>query len=171
MADLAFSMIDPTNATGLEAFGRWFWLNELQPLRAGEALSASALAEAKVVAVQNVDHLVVETNLDCGCSRETQVILTMATGGSLSIHTALRAVWASYMASLKATMDAGKNRRAHVGDDADAMDLVAREVAELSAVLTPCNEVYGSGGTYLESLDCRYDAETRTLTVNPSIGS
>lgn len=163
--------IDPNDFTPLAQFGASFWLDEFQPLRSGQALSSKVRCQFRDTLITDVDTLVVEACLDFGCSRKTQAILTMRTGGSVDGLTVLRGVWTGYMASLKATMDGGRNKRAHIGTDPKIMDLVVKEAKALKAKLTPCDEVYGSDGTYLEQVSFRYDPATRTLTANPSFGS
>jgi len=165
------AQLNPADPQALETFGDMFWLGGLQPLRAGEALPDHTRRKLQDAVLANIDQLNVEAMIDCGCSEETQVILTMPTPGNVDGFTALRAAWAGYMQSLKATVDSGKNDRAHIGQDPIIMDIVANEIEALGATATPCDEVYGSCGTYLEYLECKYDPASRTLTVNPIIGS
>jgi hypothetical protein len=167
----ALAKIDPNDDTALAELSSQYWLDQLQPLRGLENVLPETVTELRSQIVVEVDILVIETNLDCGCSEETSPILVLQTGGSIDGSTLLEAAWAAYMLSLKATMDGGKNDRAHVGRDADAIELATSIVARLGGYATPCDEIYGSDGTYLEAIALEYDAETRTLTANPSIGS
>jgi hypothetical protein len=163
--------IDPRDDIALEDTGKLFWLNELQRLRGLEGLKPEGASALKTMVFADVDALAIVTGKDCGCSREKATILVMPTGGTLTGATLLEASWAAYMLSLKATMDGGKNPRAHVGKDADAVELATSMAQRLGAFVTPYDEIYGSGGTYLEAIDLSYDPETRTLTGCPEIGS
>lgn len=165
------TVIAAANTAELDEFGRLFWLNELQPLRGLEGVTKEGVSHFRSTTISDVDTVAVITGMDCGCSREKATILTFPAPDTVDGATLLEAVWAGYMLSLKATMDGGRNRRAHVGRDADAIDLANAIVSRLGGTATPCDEVYGSGGTYLEALDFGYDPATRTLTVDPSIGS
>lgn len=165
------STIDPRDEGALEDVGGEYWLNELQRLRGLEGLTPKGRDHFKGIVIANVDALVIQTAKDNGCSREKATILTMPTGGSIDGALLLEATWSSYMLSLKATMDGGKNPRAHVGEDADAVELATSMADRIGAFVTPSDEVYGSCGTYLEKITLTYDPDTRTLTGEPFIGS
>ena len=166
------AIMHASDAQALTDFGRTFWLDRLQPLRGYEGLRQDFVDELRSNVITHVDVVEVVTGQDMGCSDEKSVILTMPTPAG-SVHGAqlLQAVWAGYMLSLKATMDAGKNPRAHVGGDADAVELATNMVQWVGATATPYDAIYGSDGTYLEALDFGYDPATRTLRVDPMIGS
>lgn len=165
------TVIAPTDQAALAAFGNKFWLNALQPLRAGEGLSDQERTFFQGVLITDVTRVDIVTDKNYGCSNEKTIILSFSPQRDvLDGMTLLRAVWAGYMLSLKATMDSGNNIRAHVGDDEDAVDLATATAAEIRATVTPCDEVYGSRGTYLELLEFGYDSATRVLTVEPAIG-
>lgn len=163
--------IAPTDTAELTKIGGLFWLNQLQSLRGIECVEADHADVIRGVVISDVDKVAVVTNTDCGCSSVEATILTLPTEGSIDGATILEAVWAGYMLSLKATMDGGKNDRAHIGDEEDAIDLANAIIARLGATATPCDEVYGSDGTYLELIEFRYEAETRTMSLKPYIGS
>lgn len=158
--------IDANDEHGMVLLSGSFWLNEIHHCNTEDVREAF-----RAVTILGVDTLRIDVNVDCGCSRETTTILEMPTHGQLGADTLLEAAWASYILSLKATMDGGKNERAHLNDDETLVPRALGIVKRLGAVSTPCDEVYGSDGTYLESLRFEYDPSTRTLTANPSIGS
>jgi hypothetical protein len=158
--------IDADDEYEMSVLSGAFWLNEIHT-----CLTDGAREMLAAVTVLGVDTLRIDVNVDCGCSRETTTILEMPTHGQLGADTLLEAVWAAYILSLKATMDGGKNERAHLNDDETLVPRALEIVERLGAVSTPCDEVYGSDGTYLELLRFEYDPATRTLTANPSIGS
>ncbi len=162
--------IAPTDTAGLSAFGDLYWLDELQPLRGLENAPNGIVETLRSTTIANVDQVRIVSGLDHGCSPIKATILTMPVQGSIDGATLLEAVWAGYMLSLKTTMDAG-HEDAHVGDDEDAIALADAIVARLGATATPSDEIYGSGGTFLELLEFTYDPETRVLSVDPCIGS
>lgn len=162
--------IDAGDDKTLAAFGERYWLDELQPLRGSANVPNELAAELRSTRIVGMSGIRIVSGLDFGCSREKAVILTMPTPDGIDGETLLEAVWAGYMLSLKATMDAGGDG-AHIGDDEDAVDLAQSIVTRLGATATPSSEIYGSGGTFLENLDFRYNPESRTLDVDPGIGS
>jgi hypothetical protein len=166
------TIMHANDAAALQDFGRKFWVDRLQPLRGYEGLRQDFVDQLRSDVVTRVDVVEIVAGKDNGCSNEKAVILTMPTPAG-SVHGAqlLQAVWAGYMLSLKATMDSGRNPRAHVGDDADAVELATNMVQWVGATATPYDAVYGSDGTYLEALDFEYEPTTRTLRVHPLIGS
>lgn len=162
-------IIRPDDVRGLSEFGALYVLNSLQPLRGYELVKQSYVDRLRSNVVTHVDVVEILTGLDHGRSTEKTVILTMPCPGSIDGATLLQAVWCGYMLSLNATMEAGDDR-AHVGYEEDAVELATAMTRWIGAVATPCAEVYGSEGTYLEALEFTYDATTRTLRVVPSIG-
>jgi len=162
--------IAATDAGELSEFGNLYRLDELQPLRGLEALDAEAVGLLRSVEIVGIERIEIVSRRHHGCSAENEVILSMPVEKAIDGATLLEAVWAGYMLSLKATMDAG-HARAHIGDDEDAIDLANAIVARLGATATPSAEVYGSDGTFLEMLRFSHDAATATLSVDPVIGS
>lgn len=165
------SIVQPTDAGALKLLGTAYWLDQLQPLMGVEGVDPDTVADLRNAVVIDVDRVRIATGTDFGCSPKLATILEATVAGSVDGATLLELTWAAYMLSLKATMDAGKNRRAHIGRDPIAIPHALAIAAQYDATATPCDEVYGSDGTYLEALDLSYDAATRTLTVEPIIGS
>ena len=165
--------INPLEEQALSDFGEAFWLNELHLLEAGRAFNDRGVAFFSSRDITDVDtlHIVTNAAYKDGPDDPEFVILQMPVGGTLNGMTIVRAVWAGYIASLKATMDSGKNLRAHIGQNPGTMDLVASEVSALGAELRPCDNVYGSDGNYLEQIEFNYDPITKVLSAKPVIGS
>jgi hypothetical protein len=169
--DMNAPIIAPTDTVELSHVSRVYWLGQIQPLRGMQCVEADHADVLNSVVIGDVDRIEIVTNTDCGCSAVEATILTMPTEGSIDGGTILDAVWAGYMLSLKATMDGGKNERAHIGDEPDAIEVANAIVERLGATATPCDEVYGSDGTYLELVEFRYEPATRTMILKPYIGS
>jgi hypothetical protein len=81
-----------------------------------------------------------------------------------------RAAWAGYVLSLKASEDLGLNPRCHVTPGGLA-DVAAAHVADIGAVATPHDCVYGSDMAYWECSQVSFDADTGTIVIVPSLGS
>lgn len=164
------------DASAMERVAKLFWVNELQRA-AGEG------AAFEGITISGVDRLVVVTSNypEHAAGREITreqwraevwrvEILEMSVGGVLRGRDLYEATWAAYVLSLKATVDAGTNERAHVGDGT-CVPIAQAFVERLGATARPHRSVYASGGTYLERALFDYDDEPRTLYVTPLICS
>lgn len=163
--------IDPHDCEALKAFGEHFWLNSIHDIDAGRNIFSRTRSIIEAMVITEVDRLEVTTSSFRGDGASIATILDMPCGGTVDGMTALKAVWAGYMASLKATMDSGRNPEAHIGKRPDVTSRIAETLAELNARVTPRDDVFSSYGNYLELLEVRYDEDSRTLFLHPFIGT
>lgn len=163
--------IDPHDGEALKAFGEHFWLNSIHDIDAGRNIFSRTRSIIEAMVITEVDRLEVTANCYRGGDASIATILDMPCDGTVDGMKALKAVWAGYMASLKATMEAGVNPVAHIGKRPDVASRIDEALAELNANVTPRNDVFSSYGNYLELLEARYDEESRTLFLHPFIGT
>ena len=97
-------------------------------------------------------------------------ILRWEPGRAIDALDATRAAWSAYVLSLKASQDLGLNDRCHVSPPRLA-DVARAHADGIGAVATPHDCVYGSDACFWELSDLSYDPASRTLTIQPQMGS
>lgn len=97
-------------------------------------------------------------------------ILAWEPGRAIDALDATRAAWAAYVLSLKASQDLGLNDRCHVSPPHLA-DVARAHVDAIGAAATPHDCVYGSDACFWEISELSYDPASRTLTIQPQMGS
>lgn len=97
-------------------------------------------------------------------------ILAWEPGRAIDALDATRAAWSAYVLSLKASQDLGLNDRCHVSPPHLA-DVARKHADSIGAVTTPHDCVYGSDACFWELSELSYDPASRTLTIQPQMGS
>ena len=97
-------------------------------------------------------------------------ILAWEPGRAIDALDATRAAWSAYVLSLKASQDLGLNDRCHVSPPHLA-DVARTHADRIGAVATPHDCVYGSDVCFWELSELSYDPASRTLTIQPQMGS
>lgn len=97
-------------------------------------------------------------------------ILAWEPGRAIDALDATRAAWSAYVLSLKASQDLGLNDRCHVSPPHLA-DVARTHAESIGAIATPHDCVYGSSECFWEHSELSYDPASRTLTIQPQMGS
>jgi hypothetical protein len=123
-------------------------------------------AEHADVVFKGVDVVVVSDN-KCGHVPTLNVdTARMDVHGSVTAFDVIRLAWAASVLSFDATF---KVDPLWWETPEDTLIAAKAAIADLKAVPTPNDMAYGSCDKVIEGIELRYDAQTRTLTIEPGL--